>query len=141
MAQWLFVHGNEGGVQDPEQTASMRTGGGWRVSPTKYGDHWVHFAVPTFSENNWRVDRIRLTFFIKGPTTVSKIELFDGRIGFWSKDVEFEKYDGALYDEELDLGQEWLLYRGLGISIKLTSIIDHNPSLVIFHSVGAHFTK
>ena len=141
MKQWLFIHGNGGSVADPERTDSMKTGGGWRVLPSA-GEHWIHFAVPTFSKDDWKVNRINLSFFIAGSGRISRIELWDWHTNFWNKDVNFTgTLNGKEYDKDLDLGRKWSIHRGLGISINLFAPINHGPPLFLFRAVGARFTK
>ena len=147
MKQWLFIHGNGGSVADPEQTGSMKTGGGWRVTLYSHNENWAHFTVPTFSKDNWKVDRINLSLFIAGSGRISKIELWDWHTNFWNKDVNFTgTHNGKEYDKDLDLGRKWSIHRGLGISISLVypvniDILAKIPPLFLFRAVGARFTK
>lgn len=141
MYQWLSVHGNAGCVQDAELTASTQTSGGWHVSPNRFGEaHVIHFPVPSFTKDEWKVDFVQFNFFLKGYLNLRRIELFDGRIQFWVKDVDIFSHQGRQFDDEFDLGSKWSIYAGLGVSLVLHSSHE-GPGICIFNSVGARFTK
>ncbi len=135
---WHFVHGHGGNVEESHNIASLERKG-WGLSFVQRGGstNWLHYAVPSNSQYNWRVDHVHLKFTAYEHAKVTEIHLWDGNIQFWQKSVD---YSGGEVDVMIELGQEFELFRGLGVSIK-TEADPGGDAQFVFHAVGANFRQ
>lgn len=135
---WHFIHGHSGSVEDTSHVGALERKG-WGLSFWQHANtsNWVHFAIPSNSLYGWRADHIHVKFTTGEHARVSEIHLWDGNVRIWEQAVNF---NGGELDMMMELGKEFEITRGLGVSIK----VDADPAgdgHFMFHAVGANFRQ
>lgn len=139
-SQWLGTQGYSGRIQDPSKTLGYigdLVHWGWGLSFVQLAgtENWVHFAVPTPAQDNWTVDKIMLDFETDNSNSwISQIDLWDGAMKFKTITGKWFKKKNV----EISLGQQWKIYRALGVSVQIKTKGSKNQNFH-FYAVAGHF--
>jgi len=135
-AAWHFIHGHSGQVENKDTIFGLQAMG-WGLSFHQVAgtSNYVHFAVPSNSLYGWRVNFIHLQFTCAENAKVTQVHLWDGKNQFHEAALEFQEGE---VDVVINLGGEWEIQRGLGISLKAEAD-EAGDGHYLFHSVGANF--
>lgn len=135
---WHFTHGHSGVVEKPDYVLSLeRKGWGLCFLQRAGTDNWVHFAIPSFSLYNWRIDTLHVKVTAGEHARVSEVNLWDGNVKFWQKNLD---YSNGEIDAMIELDREWEIFRALGVSLKVEADAAGDAHFM-FHAVGANFRQ
>jgi len=140
-ADWVYTHGHSGSVQSPGNvTGLLPMGWGLQFAVKPGVGTWVHYAVPTTTKSGtkqYAVRHLRLKF------TTGSVDAYLRHIHVWDGNVRFVTLSDVnlseVQDIKIDLGQNWNVYRGLGVSLEFVAGVESMSHQVEIQAVGAQF--
>jgi hypothetical protein len=154
-AEWRLTHGHSGHIEYKDRITNTdytfpatRYEYGWGLDfRMGYGKfNWVHFAVPTRGDSTYGARYVRLKLY-KGDslyTEVDQVDVFNGSTRVKTFTLTDQAWSGWK-TLTLDLGSVMTFNQGLGISVRIESLVhdpDAHPNFrYMFAYAGANFVK